>query len=374
MPVRASRSSCASRSGPTASGPAPTSLTAGPSCCLPDQFSFPSGHTITAFAVTVSLAMFYPGAAIPLLFCSISVAASRIMLGMHFLSDVLAGAAIGSSLALGSVWLIREPCCLISGLPRPGEPRYTVSDMFGAIEAGGTKFVCGAGTGPDDLSIDPDSRYLSRCHHRRVHRVSRPPESAIRRHRLLRSGGPQPDLLHLRPHHVHTQARLAQLRFRGNRRQGAPRPGRFRHRRERSGSRRSPLGCRAEACPISSISRWARESAAAPSPTAACCMACSTPRWDTSVFPTSRAIPTPASVPTTATAWKAWPPVRRSTHAGERPAQELAARPSRLGHGSALPGTGTGHLGVHPLSAPHRDRRRSHAAGAPVPSRSGRNC
>ena len=73
----------------------------------PDRFSFPSGHTITAFAVTLSLAMFYPDAAVALLFCSISVAASRIMLGMHFLSDVLAGAAIGSSLALGSVWLMR---------------------------------------------------------------------------------------------------------------------------------------------------------------------------------------------------------------------------------------------------------------------------
>lgn len=72
----------------------------------PDQFSFPSGHTITAFAVTVSLAMFYPGMSPGLLFCAFSVAASRIMLGMHFLSDVLAGAAIGSSLALGVVWLI----------------------------------------------------------------------------------------------------------------------------------------------------------------------------------------------------------------------------------------------------------------------------
>ena len=33
-----------------------------------------------------------------LLFCAVSVALSRILLGMHFLSDVLAGAAIGSVL------------------------------------------------------------------------------------------------------------------------------------------------------------------------------------------------------------------------------------------------------------------------------------
>ena len=64
----------------------------------PDQFSFPSGHTITAFAVTVSLSLFYPELAAGLLFCALSVAASRILLGMHFLSDVVAGAAIGSLL------------------------------------------------------------------------------------------------------------------------------------------------------------------------------------------------------------------------------------------------------------------------------------
>jgi undecaprenyl-diphosphatase len=73
----------------------------------PDQFSFPSGHTITAFAVAVSLSMFYPSLAIGLLFCALSVALSRILLGMHFLSDVLAGAAIGSLLAAGSVHLAR---------------------------------------------------------------------------------------------------------------------------------------------------------------------------------------------------------------------------------------------------------------------------
>jgi undecaprenyl-diphosphatase len=80
----------------------------------PDHFSFPSGHTITAFAVAVSLSRFYPDLAIGLLFCAISVAASRILLGMHFLSDVLAGAAIGSLLAFAASSIVRAmqfaPC------------------------------------------------------------------------------------------------------------------------------------------------------------------------------------------------------------------------------------------------------------------------
>lgn len=73
----------------------------------PDQFSFPSGHTITAFTVAVSLSMFYPSLTVGLLFCAVSVAASRILLGMHFLSDVLAGSLIGATLAYLSVHLVR---------------------------------------------------------------------------------------------------------------------------------------------------------------------------------------------------------------------------------------------------------------------------
>jgi|SRR5437588_7601837 len=72
----------------------------------PDQFSFPSGHTITAFAVAVSLSHFYPGLELGLLFCAVSVAASRILTGMHFLSDVLAGALIGTLLAAFSTRLV----------------------------------------------------------------------------------------------------------------------------------------------------------------------------------------------------------------------------------------------------------------------------
>jgi undecaprenyl-diphosphatase len=70
----------------------------------PDQFSFPSGHTITAFAVSVTLSRAYPELATGLLFCAVSIAASRILLGMHFLSDVLAGAAIGTAVAYGSMF------------------------------------------------------------------------------------------------------------------------------------------------------------------------------------------------------------------------------------------------------------------------------
>jgi len=64
----------------------------------PDQFSFPSGHTITAFAMAVPLALFYPSLVAGLIFCASSIAISRILLGMHFLSDVLVGAILGSAL------------------------------------------------------------------------------------------------------------------------------------------------------------------------------------------------------------------------------------------------------------------------------------
>jgi undecaprenyl-diphosphatase len=68
----------------------------------PDQFSFPSGHTITAFAVAVTLGMFYPAMLPALLFCAFCIAASRVLLGMHFLSDVIVGALLGTGFALSS--------------------------------------------------------------------------------------------------------------------------------------------------------------------------------------------------------------------------------------------------------------------------------
>jgi undecaprenyl-diphosphatase len=68
----------------------------------PDQFSFPSGHSMTAFAICVPLGLFYPALLAGLLLCAASVAASRVLLGMHFLSDVVAGSALGAILGVGA--------------------------------------------------------------------------------------------------------------------------------------------------------------------------------------------------------------------------------------------------------------------------------
>jgi undecaprenyl-diphosphatase len=64
----------------------------------PDKYSFPSGHSITAFAVAFSVGFFYPDLQVPLLAVAVLIASSRIILGMHFLSDVLAGSLIGIGL------------------------------------------------------------------------------------------------------------------------------------------------------------------------------------------------------------------------------------------------------------------------------------
>ena len=63
-----------------------------------DRFSFPSGHSTTAFAVAISLGLYFPEILPILILLAANVALSRIIVGMHFLSDVVAGSGIGALL------------------------------------------------------------------------------------------------------------------------------------------------------------------------------------------------------------------------------------------------------------------------------------
>jgi undecaprenyl-diphosphatase len=66
---------------------------------VPDPFSFPSGHTLHAVAFALLLSSFYPALA-PLLWGYAGlVGVSRIVLGLHYPSDVIVGALLGAGTA-----------------------------------------------------------------------------------------------------------------------------------------------------------------------------------------------------------------------------------------------------------------------------------
>ena len=62
--------------------------------------SFPSGHTITAFATAAALSYFAPRLRLPLFLVAALVALSRLMVGAHYPSDVLAGIIFGVGTAI----------------------------------------------------------------------------------------------------------------------------------------------------------------------------------------------------------------------------------------------------------------------------------
>lgn len=64
-----------------------------------DKFSLPSGHTAAAFLMACMLANFYPVFA-PLAFLWASgIGLSRVLLGVHYPSDVVIGAMLGATIA-----------------------------------------------------------------------------------------------------------------------------------------------------------------------------------------------------------------------------------------------------------------------------------
>lgn len=65
----------------------------------PDRFSFPSGHTAGAFVMAVLIAAFQPALVLPVFIWASAVAISRVYLGVHYPSDVLAGMVLGTACA-----------------------------------------------------------------------------------------------------------------------------------------------------------------------------------------------------------------------------------------------------------------------------------
>ena len=71
-------------------------------CCLTaplDRFSFPSGHTLHAVVFSLVATAYYPALGWLVWPFTVLVAASRLVLGLHYVSDVLVGALLGGAIA-----------------------------------------------------------------------------------------------------------------------------------------------------------------------------------------------------------------------------------------------------------------------------------
>ncbi len=70
-----------------------------------DRFSFPSGHALHSFAFLVICTWHFPLTALVLVPLVALIALSRIALGLHYPSDVAAGAVLGIGVATGVLLL-----------------------------------------------------------------------------------------------------------------------------------------------------------------------------------------------------------------------------------------------------------------------------
>lgn len=68
-----------------------------------DHFSFPSGHTLHAVLFTIMIGAFYSYLLFIMVPFMLLVALSRMVLGLHYPTDVMVGALIGSGLAFAAL-------------------------------------------------------------------------------------------------------------------------------------------------------------------------------------------------------------------------------------------------------------------------------
>lgn len=71
-----------------------------------DRFSFPSGHSSAAFLLATCLLMTHSAAALPMFAWAAAVGLSRVVLGVHFPGDIIAGGSMGAGTALAACSLL----------------------------------------------------------------------------------------------------------------------------------------------------------------------------------------------------------------------------------------------------------------------------
>ncbi len=118
----------------------------------PTSSSFPSGHSASAFAFASAVAMEHRGVAAVVLPLAATVGYSRVHTGVHWPSDVAAGAAIG----VGAAYATRHWWPHGAGLPEQREPVVDAPELPGGE---GLAVVVNPSSGSD--SVDPTPEVLA---------------------------------------------------------------------------------------------------------------------------------------------------------------------------------------------------------------------
>jgi undecaprenyl-diphosphatase len=71
-----------------------------------DRYSFPSGHTLHAVSFSMLVIAEFPELTVLCALFTVLVAMSRVILGLHYPTDVLAGALIGGTLSSATIFLL----------------------------------------------------------------------------------------------------------------------------------------------------------------------------------------------------------------------------------------------------------------------------